>query len=365
MSGASDVAEVELIRVRVPLVAPLRSAHGVEAVRDLVLVRVALADGTEGWGECSALARPTYTAEHTAGAWAVLREELVPALLAGRDAGVVGHPMAATALAVARTDAGLRRRGRRLVEELGARHGRPAERLPTTAVLGRAGSVDDLLRSVADQVALGVALVKLKVTPRPEDLEAVGAVRSTWPGLALAVDGNGSLDRRSLAHLDGLGLVYIEQPAPPEALLESAALAERLDTPVALDESITSLDALETALALRALHVVNVKPARVGGIQAAADLVRTAVDAGAVAFVGGMLETGVGRAAALAVASLPGCTLPTDLGPSARYLADDVTEPIVTDDAGRVVLPTGPGIGVTPRPERLDAVAVERLVRRS
>lgn len=364
MTDPSTVEAVELVRVRVPLLTPLRTAHGTEAVRDVVLVRVALADGTDGWGECSALARPTYTAEHTAGAWVVLRDELVPALLAGRDAGVVGHPMAVTALAVARSDAGLRRRGRRLVEDLGARHGRPADRLRTTAVVGRAGSVDELLAVVAARIADGAALVKLKVTPRPEDLDAVAVVRSTWPDVAVAVDGNGSLDRRSLALLDGLGLVYIEQPAPADDLLESAALAERLDTPVALDESITSPGTLATALTLSAGRVINVKPARVGGLEVAAELIRTTVDAGAVAFVGGLLETGVGRAAALAVAALPGCVLPTDLGPSARYLADDVTEPVVTDAQGLVVVPTGPGIGVTPRPDRLDALAVERLVLR-
>lgn len=350
------------MRVRLPLRTPLRSAHGTESVRDLVLVRVILGDGTSGWGECSALARPTYTAEHTAGAWLVLRDELAPALLAGTDPEVVGHPMAAAAVGTARLDARLRRQGRRLVEELGAAHGRPAERVPTAAVVSLGGSIDEVLAVVADRVGEGAALIKVKVTPRPTDLEAVAAVRATWPDLALAVDGNGTLDVRSLSVLAPLHLTYVEQPAPADDLLASAALARRFDVPIALDESITSPASLEVALTLGAGTVVNVKPARLGGVGVAAEVARVAADAGCAVFVGGMLETGVGRAAALAVAALPWCTLPTDLGPSSRYLDHDLTEPIELDGHGLLSVPVGPGIGVTPDPDRLREVAVDRLV---
>lgn len=361
-AGAGTPVEVELVRVRVPLRTPLTSAHGAEVARDLVLVRITLADGATGWGECSALARPTYTAEHTAGAWLVLRDELVPALLAGTDAGVVGHPMAAAAVGTAHLDARLRRQGRRLVEELGATFGRPAERVPTAGVVSRSGTVDEVLATVAERVAEGAALVKVKVSPRPADLEAVAAVRAAWPDLALAVDGNGTLDARSLSVLAPLGLAYVEQPAPADDLLASAALARRCDAPIALDESITSLAVLEVALTLGAGTVVNVKPARLGGVAIAAEVARAAGEAGCGVFVGGMVETGVGRAAALAVAALPWCTLPTDLGPSRRYLDPELTEPIELDGEGCLVVPKGPGTGVVPDPDRLDAVAVDRLV---
>ncbi|MCU1496536.1 MAG: menC [Acidimicrobiales bacterium] len=357
----ADLVAVELVRVRVPLRRPLASAHGEEAVRDVVLLRAERADGVSGWGECSALARPTYTAEHTAGAWAVLRDELVPAALAGRDAGVVGHPMATAALGTARMDASLRAQGRRLVEHLGAAHGRPRTRVPVSAVVGRTQRVDDLLGVVAGHLADGVVLVKLKVTPHPRDLDAVAAVRSTWPDLALAVDGNGSLDQRSLSILGRAGLAYVEQPAPADDLLASAAMAERSDAPIALDESITSSASLRTALAVGAGTIVNLKPARVGGLLAAAELARAAVDAGAAVFVGGMLETGVGRAAALALAALPACALPTDLGPSGRYFDVDLTAPLELDGHGWLVVPDGPGIGVTPDDGRLADVAVDRL----
>ena len=359
----SDLTEVELVRIRMPLVTSLVSAHGTESVRDLVLVRVQHADGTDGWGECSALARPTYTAEYTAGAWAVLRDELVPAIWRGTDQ-VVGHPMATAALSSARLDVDLRRRGISLAAHLGARHGRPAERVPVGAVVGRQSSVEDLLAVVNRHVDQGTALVKVKVTPHPVDLDGVAAVRSAWPALALAVDGNGSLDARSVSILGGLDLAYVEQPAPADDLMASAAYARRLDVPVALDESVTSAAALEVALALGAGQVINVKPARVGGIALAADLARMAVDAGCAVFIGGMLESGVGRAAALAVAALPACTLPTDLGPSSRYVAADVTDPLELDHEGLLAVPSGPGTGVVPRADRLAEMAVDRLVLR-
>lgn len=362
VAGDDRPVEVELRRVAVPLRRAHRAGHGTEERRDVVLVRVTLADGAVGWGECSTLSHPTYTAEYTAGAWAVLHDVLVPAALAGLDDVVVGHPMARAALGGAVLDATLRRRGRRLVEHLGERHGRPADAVPVAAVVGRAASPDEAVAEVAEAVEGGAVLAKLKVTPHPDDLAAVAAVRATWPDLALAVDGNGTLDPRSLSLLDGHGLAYVEQPVPADALVESAALARRLAAPIALDESVTSTASFDTALALGAGAVLNVKPARVGGVVAAAELARHAADHGWRVFVGGMLETGVGRAAAVAVAALPTMTLPTDLGPSARYLEADLTEPVVVDDRGRLVVPTGPGIGVVPDADRLVAATVAHAV---
>jgi O-succinylbenzoate synthase len=168
-----------------------------------------------------------------------------------------------------------------------------------------------------------------------------------------------------LERLEALDLAYLEQPLPADRLVGSAGWAAASRTPVALDESVAGPGAAEAALALGAGSVLNVKPARVGGIRAAVEVVAVARAAGAGWFVGGMLETGVGRAAALAVACLPGPAFPTDLGPSARYVADDLTEPLVADASGRVVPADGPGIGVTPRPDRLDACTRRRAVLRA
>ena len=359
--SGDGVIEAELVRVRLPLRRPLRSAHGVETVRDLVLVRVRLDDGVDGWGECSALSRPTYTGEFTDGAWMVLRDELIPALRDGRDDGVVGHPMARSAVAAAVTDARLRQAGRRLVDDLGARHGRPRERVPVTAVVGRSDDVAATVAAVAAHFEEGAAMVKLKVTPHPTDLEAVAAVRATWPDRALAVDGNGSLDARSVSILDTHGLIYLEQPAPADDLVASATLARRIDTPVVLDESATSVAAVRSALALGAGSLVNVKPARFGGPRGAAEAARSLAEDGCGVFVGGMLETAVGRASALAVAALPVFALPTDLGPSSRYFQRDVA-PGLELDGGHLSVPGGPGFGTEPDPEIVAEWAVDRLV---
>jgi O-succinylbenzoate synthase len=362
-SDLPGLVSIELIRVRLPLRHPHRAAHGEEAVRDLVLVAATFADGIVGWGECSALARPTYTSEHTSGAWLVLRDEVVPAVFAGRAPGVVGHPMASAAVLTALTDAVLRRAERPLAIELAATQGaNPLTSVPTGAVISRADQVDDVLALVEERVQERVALVKLKVTPAQQDLAAVGAVREAWPDLALAVDFNGTADAESVRRLDRLHLEYVEQPAPAEELVQSAHLASLIGAPVALDESVTSTGALDAAVALGAGRIANVKPARCGGPHAAAAMVAHARNAGLEVFVGGMVESGIGRAAALAVAALPACTLPTDLGPSHTYFDEDITEPLTTDASGRMQVPVGPGIGVAPRRSHLDQFAVDRLV---
>jgi O-succinylbenzoate synthase len=360
---SSDVVEAELVRIRVPLIHEHRAAHGSEAMRDVVLVRIALADGAEGWGECSALSRPTYTAEHSAGSWLVLSQELLPALLDGRRTDVVGHPMAKAGVEVAVTDALLRRAGRSLADVFAA--GSPLVRaLPATAVVGIGDSVEEVVAAVQRARAAGAAMVKCKVTPDAVDLAAVAEVRATWPDLALAVDWNQSATDDAFLTLAGLDLVYAEQPGPADDLVACARfsrLAREAGVAIALDESIDGPGSLLAAAALQAGTLANLKPARVGGLAATAATMVAACDVGWPVFVGGMLETGVGRAAALAVAAHPAMAFPTDLGPSARYFERDVTAPIDADADGRVVVPDGPGIGRTVDPDMLHACTVERV----
>jgi len=359
---AAPPAAVELIRVRVPLRTPLRAAHGTETVRDVVLVRVVDRSGSEGWGECSALSRPTYSHEYTAGAWALLVDELVPALLSGEPSPVTGHPMARAAIATATADLEARAVGCSLATMLGGT--RPE--VQTTAVLGITGDPDTLVARVAEARDAGAAMVKLKIRPGL-DAGPLGAVRAAFPDLALAADANGSYattEEVPVAELDRLGLAYLEQPLPADDLAGSARLAARMTTPVALDESVGSNATFDTALALGALRVLNVKPARLGGPREAVALATRAAGLGVAVFVGGMVETGVGRAAALAVASVPVFGLPTDLGPSSRYFTRDLTPPIELRD-GRLPVPTGVGLGVRPSPEALAAVTVDRLLLRA
>lgn len=360
----SPPVRVVLHRIRLPLRTPHRAATADESVRDLVLVEVERADGVVGWGECSALSRPTYTAEHTAGAWLVLRDELAPALLDQRPSPVVGHPMAHAAVRGAVLDADLRGAGRSLADHLADAVGATVVGgVPRTAVVASDAEPGAVVDLVAARIDEGCAAVKLKASPAPSRLAAIEAVRRTWPDLSLAVDWNGTADLASLHRIDALGVRYHEQPAPADALATSSAWADELAAPVALDESVVDLASLDAAASGGAGSLVNLKPARCGGLEEAAALVRRAGELGMGWFVGGMLESGVGRAGALALAALdhPALAAPTDLGPSAQYVEVDVTEPVVADADGWLVVPHGPGLGVEIDRATVSASTVDRF----
>jgi O-succinylbenzoate synthase len=360
------VEAVELRRVRLPLVTPFRTAHGVQTVRETLLLRVIGPDG-EGWGECAALEEPTYTAEYVDGAEAVLRAHLLPLLFGGGSvsaadvasvlAPVKGHPMAKAAVEMAVLDAELRIAGERLVDRLGG----VRDAVDAGVAVGITGSVTELVDAVAGYVDQGYRRVKLKISPG-WDVVPVRAVRERFgDGLFLQVDANGSyagVDAvAALGALDRFDLLLVEQPLGDDDLLGHAALARRIATPVCLDESIVSVASAAAAIELGACSVVNLKPGRVGGYLEAKRIHDLCRARGIGLWCGGMLETGLGRAANVALAALPGFTLPGDLSASDRYFATDITEPFVLD-AGRLRVPTGPGIGVEPIPEALDAVTV-------
>ena len=358
--GAAVPVALRLVRVEVPLVVEHRSAHGTERVRDVVLVEWHRSDGVSGWGECPTVDQPGYSTETTDAAWRGLRDDLAPAALAGRTPRWGGLVAASGALADARLDASLRADGRSLSAELGGER-RSLERCVVLADLG--ASPDALVARALDAVAHGAAMVKLKIAPGI-DVEPLRAVIAAVGAERVAADANGTYGGvDELGDIDALGLVYLEQPVAPGATWdELAAVARALRTPVALDESLTSPDAVRDAVRAGAAAVVSVKPARLGGVRAAATAVELALDAGVHAFVGGMLELGVGRAASAAVAALPGCSLPTDLGPSDRYVALDVTDPVVLDGDGRLVVPDGPGCGRTPLPDVLARCTVDEAL---
>jgi O-succinylbenzoate synthase len=349
-----DLAGLTLVRVAVPLRHEFRAAHGTEAVRDVVLVRAEGTDGVEGWGECPTLSGAGYVGEDTESAWAALIGDLVPALLRGEEVDTTNRLMAWGGLNDALDDLVLRRAGApRAGERAGAL-------VPIGAVIGHQPTIADTLAAVAEALEAGCHLVKLKIEPG-WDVAVVRAVRGEWPDVPLAADANGSFtldDLPTLLALDSLGLTYLEQPLTADDLDGLAELVDALETPVALDESIRSAEDLAVAVALRAVDIVNVKPARVGGYASAFALGMSLSDAGIGAFVGGMLETGVGRAGALALAAQDPFVLPSDLGPSSRYFVDDITPAIEMPEPGFLAVPDGPGIGVTPRPERVAELTV-------
>jgi O-succinylbenzoate synthase len=356
---------LELRRVAMPLVAPFRTSFGTEHTRDVLLVRAVTADA-EGWGECVALSAPLYSAEYVDGAQAFITRYIVPLLRGFRGYAhaleplfepLRGHPMAKAAVQTAVLDAQLRAAGL----PLGAFLGAVRDRVPAGVSVGIMDSVPALLDAVGGYLAAGYLRIKLKIEPG-WDLEPVRAVRERFgDGVLLQVDANTAYtlaDAAHLARLDPFELLLIEQPLPEDDLRGHARLAGLIRTPVCLDESITSARAAADAIALGACRIINIKPGRVGGYLEARRIHDVCAANGVAVWAGGMLETGLGRAANIALAALPGFTLPGDTSASDRYYAQDITEP-VTLDGGHVAVPAGPGIGVAPLRDVLDAVTTE------
>jgi O-succinylbenzoate synthase len=370
---------VELRVVALPMVAPFVAGHGSVEVRTSVLVRLVGPDG-EGWGECAALPDPTYTAEFTDAALLVLRDHLVPRLLrlaADRSDGlpadelaaalddVVGHPMAKAALELALLDAEGRTAGTPLARRLFPHPPGPATTVPAGAVVGLAGTTDAVVALVAERVAQGYGRVKLKVAPG-RDVELVRAVRdAVGPDVVLVADANGAYrldgelgapdDARLLADLDDLGLACLEQPLAADDLLGHAELARRVATPICLDESLTTVADTEQALDMGACSVVCVKAPRYGSWLAAADVLDRCAGNGVAAWVGGMLDAGIGRHANVALAAHPGATVAGDVSDGRLTFTDDVTVPVEVTD-GAVEVPAGAGLGIG-----IDTDAVDRL----
>lgn len=354
---------VELRRIRMPLVAPFRTSFGTETEREILLVR-AVTDEAEGWGECVAMSEPLYSSEYVDAAADVLRRFLIPTLAAREnlDATKVapalemykGHRMAKAALEAAVLDAELRTQNRSLARELGA----VVDRVPCGVSVGIMDSIGALLDAVEGYLAAGYLRIKLKIEPG-WDVEPVRAVRERFgDNVLLQVDANTAYtvaDARHLARLDPFGLLLIEQPLDEEDILGHAELAKTVRTPICLDESITSARAAADAIRLGACEIVNVKPGRVGGYLEARRIHDVCLAHRVPVWCGGMLETGIGRAANVALAALPGFTLPGDTSASERYYRTDITTPFVLDD-GYLNVPAGPGIGVEPLPDLLAEV---------
>lgn len=352
---------LELRRVAMPLVSPFRTSFGTQVTRDILLLK-AVTDEATGWGECVTLPTPVYSSEYTDGAADVIRRAFAPELT-GRElsgahmvgdvlARFKGHRMAKSAVEMAVLDAELRSAGRSFARELGAVH----ERVPCGVSVGIMDDIGQLLDAVDGYLADGYVRIKLKIEPG-WDIEVVRAVRErVGDDVQLQVDANTSYtlgDARHLARLDEFDLLLIEQPLEEEDILGHAALARIVRTPICLDESITSVQTAAAAIRLGATSIINIKPGRVGGYLEARRIHDLAVANGVPVWCGGMVESGIGRAANIALAAMPGFTLPGDVSASDRFYRRDLTEPFVMKD-GHLRVPQGPGLGVEPLPDVLD-----------
>jgi o-succinylbenzoate synthase len=362
---------VELRRVAMPLVSPFRTSFGTQTARDVLLLRAVTTSDrgdAEGWGECVAMSDPLYSSEYVDATADVLRRFLLPELAASADrldrhgahavASVLhkfkGHRMAKAALEMAVLDAELRTEGRSWARELGAVH----DRVPSGVSVGIFDTIPALLDAVDGYLEAGYVRIKLKIEPG-WDVEPVRAVRERFgDDVLLQVDANTVYtlrDARHLARLDAFDLLLIEQPLEEEDVMGHAELARRISTPVCLDESIVSAQTAAAAISMGACAVINIKPVRVGGYLEAVRIHDLAAAHGLAVWCGGMVETGLGRAANAALGALPGFTLPGDISASDRFYANDITEPLVLED-GHMAVPTGPGLGVTPIPDVLESV---------
>jgi len=368
----SRIREIELYLVALPLVRPFRVSFGTSTAKECVLARVRTDDG-EGWGECVADdGYPGFSGEWNEGVWILLRDVLGPALLQAGDVGidtveehlrfVRGNPMAKATLVDAVVDAELRAAGTSLAAYLGT--DKPA--VACGVSIGIADSTEELRGQVDDHLAQGYRRIKLKIMPGT-DVERVAAIRADHADILLSVDANAAYtleDREVFRTLDGYDLLMVEQPLHHEDLVQHAALQAEISTAICLDESIRSAADARAAIQLAACRIVNIKQGRVGGVLEARRVHDVAASADVPVWCGGMLETGIGRATNLALAGMPNFRLPGDTSASARYFDDDLTEPFMLEPDGTMLIPTGPGIGVAPRPDRLEACTRRRQLLR-
>jgi o-succinylbenzoate synthase len=343
---------VELRRIRISLVAPFETSFGTQLERDILILK-AITDEGEGWGECVAGEEPDYSSEYVEAAQHVLVYHLLPRLLAlprltaadvkGALQRFHGHRMAKASIEMAVLDAELRARRESFAHHFGA----VRAAVDCGVSVGIHRSIPELLATVGGYLDQGYRRVKLKIKPG-WDVEPVRAVRERFGDVLLQVDANTAYtlaDAGHLAQLDAFNLLLIEQPLPEDQVLAHAELAKLIRTPVCLDESITSEQAAADAIQVGACSIINIKPGRVGGYLEARRIHDLCAKHDVPVWMGGMLETGLGRAGNVAMAAMPNFKLPGDTSASDRYYHRDITEPFVLVD-GRLDVPDGPGLGV-------------------
>jgi O-succinylbenzoate synthase len=364
------IEQIEIRHLELPLVHPFETSFGREEVRQTIVVAVR-GEGLTGWGEAATSAGPWYEYETVETCWYVLHEFLGPSVV-GREvaapedvarlmAAVRGHNMAKMGLEAAVWDLLGQAQGRSIAQLLGGLR----ERVAVGVSIGVQDSVAALLARIDEFWAQGYSRIKIKIRPG-WDAAVLSQVRERFPDVPLMADANSAYtlaDIDMLAALDEFDLMMIEQPLAHDDLVDHAELQRRLRTPVCLDESVPSLAAARAALALGSGCIVNIKPGRVGGLRVARAIHDLCRERDVAVWCGGMLETGIGRAHNVALASLPGFSLPGDISASARYFHQDIVEPaFVVNDDGTMDVPTGPGIGVKVVLDRVQAATVRRVV---
>jgi O-succinylbenzoate synthase len=363
------IERIQLRALRLPLVHFFETSFGRSYDREFLLVTLD-GDGVEGWGECVAEAAPYYSPETTQTAWHIISDYIAPRVL-GRVfdhprellpalSTIRGHQMAKAAVEMAAWDLYARQQRVGLAAALGGTRAR----IESGVSIGIQDSLEQLAENIATELAAGYRRIKIKVKPG-WDVDAVRLVRHRFGAIPLMVDANAAYrieDADRLAELDAYGLMMIEQPLAYDDVLDHARLQQRLATPICLDESIHDARSGAAAIGARACRIINIKPGRIGGHAESIRLHDVCARAGVPVWHGGMLESGIGRAHNIHLASLPNFSLPGDIAASKRYYAADLIDPPVeVAPDGTIAVPPGEGIGVRIVLERVDRATLKHL----
>lgn len=364
------IERIELREIQLPLVAPFETSFGVTTQRRIILVRL-FSEGQDGWGECTCNEGPFYNHEGTDMAWIVLRDFAAPYTI-GReisgpeDAGALtarirGNKMARASIETAIWDLEAKRRGLPLWKLLGG----TIEEIPCGVSLGLQETDAALLKKIEMELSSGYQRIKLKIKPG-RDYEMVKAVRREYPEINLTVDANSAYtlkDVEMLRRLDEFNLMLIEQPLAYDDIIDHAELQRQIASPICLDESILSVDDARKALSLGACRIINIKLGRVAGHAEARRIESYCQERGVPVWSGGMLESGVGRAHNIAMATRAGFVMPGDISASKRYWTQDVILPAVeVTPRGTIVRRDAPGIGYEIDEKRIEQLTVRREI---
>jgi O-succinylbenzoate synthase len=356
------IEKITLHHVRMPLVSPFETSFGRQNERECIVIIVD-SEGLQGFGECVADQSPGYSYETTGTAWHILKDFIAP-LMIGRDIadaadfkrcvqGIRGHHLAKAGMEMALWDLLGKRAGKSLRELLGGVH----DKVKVGVSIGIQESTPQLVKTVEKYLADGYQRVKLKIKPG-RDIQDASAVRKAFPNLLLQVDANSAYSLKTaegLKPLDEMNLLLIEQPLFEDDIWDHRLLQAQLKTPICLDESVISLRHARYALEMKACRIINIKAGRVGGLSEAVAIHDYCRTNGIPVWCGGMLETGIGRASNLALASLPGFTLPGDISASDRYYARDISnERFVLNPDSTIDVCSAPGLGATINPASLN-----------
>jgi O-succinylbenzoate synthase len=367
------IERLELRLVKLPLVHFFETSFGRIDDTHFILVRLD-GEGATGYGECVAEQDPYYSSETNDTAWHIIADFISPRLLGTeyshpRDLfpalkAIRGHNMAKAAVEMAAWDLFAKQRGQPLSGLLGGTR----QRIASGVSIGIQPSLDQLAEKVERELAAGYRRIKIKIKPG-WDLAPVEALRARFGAIPLMVDANAAYtlaDGDHLAALDRFDLMMIEQPLDYDDISDHAVLQRRLKTPICLDESIKTVGIAREAIGAGACRIINIKPGRVGGFGESIRLHDLCASRGIPVWHGGMLESGIGRAANVHLSTLPNFSLPGDIAASKRYFDPDLIEPPIEVAAdGTIAVPTAPGIGVTIRADRVEAATLRKLEMRS